>query len=123
MPYRHSTALWDLQDDFYLHNYHVKSGKGAMHSMKTYQKAFGIEWQDEIDKESERNRSRRPGRRRSMADDSSLPPRPMADRTTSKDSIRSREDGESMRIANVRERCVAQNKGRMEKLHEWCSAM
>ncbi|CAB9519183.1 Phosphoinositide phosphatase SAC5 [Seminavis robusta] len=114
VPYRHSTALWDLQDDFYLHNYHVKTGKGAMHNMQTYQRAFGIEWQDDSDLADGGDRNRvkpQPARRMSSADTFNLPPRPMADRVTSKDSsTRDNPGEESRRIANVRERCVAQNK-------------
>lgn len=75
-----------------------------MHSMQAYQRAFGIEWQDEeVADWSQRN---------SM--NSHLPPRQLAVRRESNTSSKSRENGESRRIATVRERCVAQNKGRIE---------
>ena len=74
-----------------------------MHSMKAYQRAFGIEWQDEeLTDGSQRNLM-----------NSNLHPRPLVHRSVSNTSTKSRENGESKRIANVRERCVAQNKGRV----------
>lgn len=109
---RHSTALWDLQDDFYLHNYHVKTGKGASHTMNTYQIAFGIDWQDGTDADAERNRSKASERSAILAESSNLPPRPLDGRATSRGSTTSLEGGESRRIANVRSRCVSQNQGR-----------
>jgi hypothetical protein len=35
------------ETDYYLHNFHVKAGRGTMYSMKTYQRAFGIDWPEE----------------------------------------------------------------------------
>ena len=73
-----------------------------MHSMKAYQRAFGIEWQDEeVTDWSQRNSA-----------SSHLPPRHVEIRRGSNTSAKSRENGESRRIVDVRERCVAQNKGR-----------
>jgi hypothetical protein len=106
---RHSTALWDLQDDFYLHNYHVKTGKGASHTMKTYQIAFGIDCHDGTDVDNERIRLS--DRAAILAESSNLPPLPLHGRTVSRESTRSSEGGESRRIANVRKRCVSQNQG------------
>lgn len=75
-----------------------------MHSMQAYQRAFGIEWQDEeVTDGSQRNFA-----------NSHLPPRPLAERRESNTSAKSRENDESRRIANVRERCVAQNQGKIK---------
>jgi hypothetical protein len=42
LPYRHAIPLWELETDYYLHNFHFKSGRGTLQSMKTYQLAFGV---------------------------------------------------------------------------------
>ncbi len=38
IPCRHTIPLWELETDYYLHNFHVEAGKG----MKGYQKTFGV---------------------------------------------------------------------------------
>jgi len=73
-----------------------------MHSMSTYQRAFGVDWQDDaLMNGSQRNL---------MKTTSSTASLRSADRSHSRDSAKSREGSESNRIANVRMRCVAQNK-------------
>jgi hypothetical protein len=47
IPYRHTIPLWEMETDYYLHNLHVKIGRGTMPSMKTYQRAFGVDWSDD----------------------------------------------------------------------------
>lgn len=42
LPFRHAIPLWEMETDYYLHNFHVKSGRGTMQSMKGYQLAFGV---------------------------------------------------------------------------------
>lgn len=84
----------------------MKAGKGTMYSMKTYQRAFGVEWQrNEGDNASD-------GRVSSAhsASDLSKRPMPRPSRRTSRGSDWSRNEGESHRITNVRDQCVAQKK-------------
>jgi hypothetical protein len=38
-----------MDTDYYLHNFHVKSGRGLTCSMTTYRRAFGIAWNDDDD--------------------------------------------------------------------------
>jgi hypothetical protein len=54
IPYMHSVPLWELETDYYLHNLHVKAGRGTLHSMRTYERSFGVEWSDEDDLHGER---------------------------------------------------------------------
>lgn len=90
-----------MESDYYLHNFHVKSGAGV--SMKTYRKAFGIDWNDNED------------------DGDYFTPSPRSKRTQSNLSRRhrSRENGrgdeESLRVRRVRSRCEAQK----ESLSVW----
>jgi len=48
VPSRHSVPLWDMQDDFYLHNVHVRCGG---ESMVAHRRAFGFEWNDDEDEQ------------------------------------------------------------------------
>jgi hypothetical protein len=52
-PSRNTLPLWELDNDSYLHNFHVNAGRGSLQSMKTYQEMFGIDWDDieEIDQD------------------------------------------------------------------------
>ena len=47
IPSHHTVPLWELETDYYLHNFHVKSGNGSLHAMKLYQRTFGTDWSDE----------------------------------------------------------------------------
>jgi hypothetical protein len=47
IPYLHSVPLWEMETDFYLHNFHVKADKGSEYSMNTYRRSFGIDWKPE----------------------------------------------------------------------------
>lgn len=40
-----------MESDYYLHNFHVKVGRGTTPSMKIYQRFFGVEWSDDEDEE------------------------------------------------------------------------
>lgn len=111
IPYRHMTPLWEMENDYYLHNLHVKFGRGTMPSMKTYQRAFGVDWSDN---EVEQHPEKEPA-----------PLTPNAARRAKLDRIRSIRRGtssskkdnttsdcdfhESWRISRVRRRCNAQN--------------
>jgi hypothetical protein len=96
VPYRHSIPLWELETDYYLH---VKSGIGHFHSMKGYQRAFGVvEWNDEDDSEASVNE-------KSDASSSHTPSR------TSRSNRQidySKQDLESSRIVKVQRRCKLQ---------------
>ncbi|GKY92743.1 hypothetical protein MPSEU_000244300 [Mayamaea pseudoterrestris] len=44
IPHHHTIPLWEMETDFYLHNFHVSADRGTMYSMKTYQRSFGVDW-------------------------------------------------------------------------------
>ena len=80
IPSHHTVPLWEIESDYYLHNFHVKSGSGSLHAMKLYQRTFGTDWNDEDGQNSEKDEG-----------SSSL------------------ESQESWRIERVRSRCKTQN--------------
>ena len=43
IPYLNETALWELETDYYLHNFHSRSGKGTLCSMNSFRRTFGID--------------------------------------------------------------------------------
>ena len=46
LPSQNTTPLWELDNDYYLHNFHVNAGRGSLQSMKAYQSMFGVDWSD-----------------------------------------------------------------------------
>lgn len=44
LPSQNATPLWELENDYYLHNFHVNDGRGSLQSMKAYQSMFGGDW-------------------------------------------------------------------------------
>jgi hypothetical protein len=46
IPSINSLPLWELENDSYLHNFHVNAGRGSLQSMKTLQSMFGVNWSD-----------------------------------------------------------------------------
>lgn len=46
LPSQNATPLWELENDYYLHNFHVNDGRGSLQSMKAYQSMFGGDWGD-----------------------------------------------------------------------------
>jgi len=46
LPSQNNTPLWELDNDYYLHNFHVNAGRGSLQSMKAYQSMFGVDWSD-----------------------------------------------------------------------------
>ena len=46
VPSRNTLPLWELDNDSYLHNFHVNAGRGSLQSMKTYQQMFGVNFDD-----------------------------------------------------------------------------
>jgi hypothetical protein len=49
LPSQNNTPLWELESDYYLHNFHVNAGRGSLQSMKAYQTMFGVDWSDPED--------------------------------------------------------------------------
>lgn len=47
LPYRHTVPLWEMETDYYLHNYDSKAGAGSWCSMGTYQRVYGVAWKEE----------------------------------------------------------------------------
>lgn len=103
-----------MESDYYLHNYHVKAGKGSVYSMKTYEQSFGVDWSDDAESDGANDQESvvsatsyygsKPNR--------TPAPRPLAhQRNISMESATSacRRDGESKRVLRVRHRCKAQN--------------
>lgn len=91
-----------METDYYLHNLHVKAGRGTPFSMKAYERSFGINLDDGEPLESESRSSRiakhSPSRNRRA---------PKVNR-----------DDESYRVSRVRNRCKAQN----DALSTWWKA-
>ena len=82
LPSNNTTPLWELDNDYYLHNFHVNSGRGSLQSMKQYQSMFGVlEW-NELEDENNNHRAESAGS--SQADDLA-------------------------RIYRIKQRCAAQN--------------
>lgn len=103
VPYHHSIPLWEMETDYYLHNLHVKAGRGTPFSMKAYERSFGINVDDDGEPlESESRRSR-------IAKHS-----PSRNRRAHKGNL----DDESYRVSRVRNRCRAQN----DALSTWWKA-
>lgn len=94
LPSQNTTPLWELDNDYYLHNFHVNAGRGSLQSMKAYQSMFGVDWSDlEDDHTSDRQQQQ--------------PPR-MHKRNESVGSTVSVLD-DPARIDRVKQRCNAQN--------------
>lgn len=56
VPSRHTVPLWELENDYHLHNFHVKvQSRGAVQAMKRYQKEFALNLdvdENEVEEES-----------------------------------------------------------------------
>jgi hypothetical protein len=114
IPYRHTIPLWEMETDYYLHNLHVRAGRGTLHSMKTYRRAFGVEWNEEHDeakggKELTASPVRRSSKKR-------IGPSAPRDGTSTTDLCNP--ESEPWRITRVRNRCKAQT----EALSLWWKA-
>lgn len=51
LPYRHSVPLWEMENDYYLHNFHVMNARNATAFMKNHERAFCVNCIDEEDEE------------------------------------------------------------------------
>lgn len=95
LPSQNTTPLWELDNDYYLHNFHVNAGRGSLQSMKAYQSMFGVDWSDLEDDHkldmSDRQQRQHPHRGHARHD-----------------SVGSIAD-DSARIERVKQRCIAQN--------------
>ena len=119
VPSRHQFSLWDLEHDFYLHNFHIKSGTNTMESMELHQHTFSSHLEDD-DPSHKDNRSdvgvgggvSTPLVRRKMATHShghhghqrrlSIPS------SSFKDAEGIKNDQESWRVTRIRNRCAKQ---------------
>lgn len=104
-----------METDYYLHNnLHTKAGKGTFHSMETYERAFGVEWNEDDssvrDNETPLSSPSLKAHKR-IASDQSIGSR----RRGSGTSLEKYSAGEGSRISQVRKRCSAQN----EALSSW----
>jgi hypothetical protein len=92
LPFRHAIPLWEMETDYYLHNFH--SQRGTVQSMKGYQLAFGVyDWaniSDEVDASSPKKQSQSTALVAAQ-NDMALP------------------EAQSRRIQKVRNRCNSQN--------------
>jgi hypothetical protein len=95
LPFRHTMPLWEMESDYYLHNFHVKTGRGTSCSMSSYRRAFGIAW-NELDAES-------------PVSSPSLSRKSILTRRYSLDTVSGRGGEEPRRVQRVRNRCEAQN--------------
>lgn len=108
VPYLHNVPLWEMENDYYLHNHHVKAGKGTLHTMKAYQQFFGIDCNDDekFERRESSSSSHNTDNRVRSSQTSIYPPPPnqllrnVSDRSAG---------GESRRIANVRQLCIKQS--------------
>lgn len=108
LPYRHTVPLWELETDYYLHNnLYTKTGKGTLHSMETYERAFGVEWTEEHSSSRDETSisSLLPKAHKRVASDHSIG----SVRRDSGGSLEKHSSGEGSRISQVRQRCEAQN--------------
>jgi len=92
VPYLHTEPLWEMETDYYLHNFHVKESRGITYSMDFYRYSFGIQKSDAPERPSRAIRN-------SSADTI------ISVKKTSPQSP----TGESQRVAKVRSRVATQN--------------
>ncbi len=91
LPSQNTTPLWELDNDYYLHNFHVNAGRGSLQSMKAYQSMFGVDCGD-LDEDATTDQHSRAHRR-----------------NESVSSAVSVAADDSARIDRVKQRCNAQN--------------
>ena len=110
LPSQNTQPLWELDNDYYLHNFHVNAGRGSLQSMKAYQSMFGVDWSDlEDDHKVDQDRHRAHRRNESVGSTISIADDPA-------------------RIDRVKQRCIAQNYslsvwwkvGKFEVHSVWC---
>lgn len=113
VPYRHIVPLWELETDYWLHNAPTKSENGSLHTMRTYQRAFGVAWGD--DNSADATESGTFDRSEILSP--TLSQRAKLAKIRSRRSLAKRhvEDSqrttslEAKRVSKVRGRCTAQN--------------
>eukprot|EP00980_Cylindrotheca_fusiformis_P017860 scaffold5653_cov147-Cylindrotheca_fusiformis.AAC.22 len=92
LPFRHAIPLWEMETDYYLHNFH--SQLGTVQSMKGYQLAFGVhDWAKISDEIDASNANKQPNDLAMISAKNALP----------------LPEAQSRRIQKVRNRCDAQN--------------
>jgi hypothetical protein len=95
-----------METDYYLHNFHVKTGRGTMQSMKAYQVAFGVaDWEDDEDTNTVNDKDLAVSSHRQT-----LGRRHSRSATLgSLDTAMLKQEDQTVRIQKVRDRCEAQN--------------
>ena len=103
IPTRHPVPLWDLENDYYLHNFHVKSGTASMQSMKLHRHAFVASLDDDEMKRYEK----------AEYDSDSGRTTPVLHRKLSvrRLSTDNKKIQESWRVERIRKRCSVQYDG------------
>jgi hypothetical protein len=101
VPYRHTIPLWEMETDYYLHNFHARTGRGVSQSMKEFQMNFGVlDWSDD-EEEKEADVSLRTSHQRTHSKHLTL---------GSIDAWGFRQEDQIRRIQKVRDRCTSQNR-------------
>jgi hypothetical protein len=110
LPFCHSTPLWEMESDYYLHNFHVKAGRGSTYSIEAYERAFGIEWSNGEDGDgvNEDSLASTPSVTWKQTRPTNIRP-PSVTRSNSRDVAAKETLVESQRISRVRNRCKTQN--------------
>mmetsp|Transcript_4116 Transcript_4116/g.4702 ORF Transcript_4116/g.4702 Transcript_4116/m.4702 type:complete len:545 (+) Transcript_4116:422-2056(+) len=100
IPSRHTVPLWEMENDYYLHNFHMKAGRGCMQSMKNFERSFAVDWKDDDDEKDDGKDS-----------DSVISSSPLSQnyKMLSKEDRLDNVTDESWRIERVRNRCNTQN--------------
>jgi hypothetical protein len=104
-----------MENDYYLHNFHVIAGRGTDTTMKMYERAFGVEWEEDDD--LIRNRLSGSDHNMSSKKKSSVRPASPSNESFRRSNRQQQLDytattkrsTESCRVLKVRERCKSQN--------------
>jgi hypothetical protein len=112
LPFRHPVPLWEMENDYYLHNFHTSGvvkdcvGRyGRLTSMKAYERAFGIDWREEDDNAGDDDFE---ARSKACSTVQVRPSSTGQRSSTPGNSISSSWDGESKSVVRVRKRCKEQ---------------
>jgi len=107
LPYRHTVPLWEMESDYYLHNFHVTSGRGTWCSMGCYQRAFGITWNDNSMNDAEDAAMTSPINKK-INGSALVKPHKSRRANSYESSVIGRSNEESKKVQRVRNRCEAQ---------------
>lgn len=105
IPSMHTVPLWDLENDYYLHNFHVKSGTASMRSMRMHHPCYYL-FEDYHSSATERNTMYEPMAHSVSKLHKNLSRRSLSDFQMEKETKKSIE---SYKLQYVRKRCSAQH--------------